>query len=208
MASSPNDYVTASEVIAAMPSQGMDSQESLIETLITRVCRMIDSYCGVDPGSFKVTTDEVRHFSGSGQKRMSIAMIATDPTTVSIGDGDGVTYPDNYEDLTINDYVLWPYNALQNGEPFTTIILTAWGQYSYWPEGVKRVRVEGKFGFSENPPDDIVQAAIIQVGRMVKRGLQSFEDTGANEDLGQMTYTQNIDPDLKLILNPYKRTAI
>lgn len=208
MATNPNDYVTKDAVIAAMPSQGIDSQETLIEALIPRISRMVDSYCGVDPGGFKVDTDEVRYFNGSGCVDQLIGMIATDPTTVSIEEGGGLVYPDDYTDLSDSDYIVLPHNASQFGEPYTMLRVSPYGAYSYWPSGLKKVRVEGKFGFSENPPDDVVQAVIIQIGRMVKRGLQSFADTGANEDLGQMTYTQSIDPDLKLMLNPYKQVAI
>ena len=51
-----------------------------------------------------------------------------------------------------------------------------------------------------SPPDEIKQATIIQAMRWFKRGQQAFSDTGAVLELGQLRYTQKLDPDVALIL--------
>lgn len=209
MAANPNDYVDKDLVLASMPDTGIDSQGALVNDLIPRACRLIDKYCKVPSGSFKVTTDEVYYFEGYGaSNELVISPLAADPTTVSIATTPGMTYPDDYDDLTTSDYILYPLNAAQLGEPYFKIRLTQESSYFIWPDHPKAARIEGKFGYSESPPDPIIQAAVIQIGRWVKRGLQVWQDTGANVDLGEIQYTQKIDPDLKLLLDDFIRTVI
>ena len=62
--------------------------------------------------------------------------------------------------------MLWPYNALDNGEPYTRLVIDNLnGSKSVWYEYPKSVKIVGKFGYSAAPPDDVVQATIIQAAR-------------------------------------------
>jgi len=40
----------------------------------------------------------------------------------------------------------------------------------------------------------------VQVGRWFGRGAQKFQDTGGIAELGQLTYTQRLDPDIQAIV--------
>ena len=50
------------------------------------------------------------------------------------------------------------------------------------------------------PPEVVRQAVIIQAARWFKRGQQAYQDTGAAAELGQMTYTQKLDPEIQAML--------
>ncbi|OQC57688.1 MAG: hypothetical protein BWX54_01141 [Verrucomicrobia bacterium ADurb.Bin018] len=55
------------------------------------------------------------------------------------------------------------------------------------------------------PADIIRQAATVQAVRWFKRGQQGFQDTGAVAELGQITYTQKLDPDIATMLMHVRR---
>lgn len=50
------------------------------------------------------------------------------------------------------------------------------------------------------PEPLVVQATIVQASRTFKRGLQGFEDAAASAELGRVTYTKRIDPDVQAML--------
>jgi len=55
------------------------------------------------------------------------------------------------------------------------------------------------------PAEIIRMAATAQATRWFKRGQQAFQDTGAIAELGQMTYTQKLDPDIVTMLAHVRR---
>ena len=50
-------------------------------------------------------------------------------------------------------------------------------------------------------------ATIIQASRWFKRGQQAFQDTGAVVELGQLRYTQKLDPDVAALLGFLRRVT-
>jgi len=74
-------------------------------------------------------------------------------------------------------------------------------------EASKAVKVTGVFGYSTAVPEDVVMAVKIQVMRWFMRAKSGFEDTAAAASVGQMFYTQELDPDIKLILQHYRVIA-
>jgi hypothetical protein len=55
------------------------------------------------------------------------------------------------------------------------------------------------------PAEIIRMAATAQATRWFKRGQQAFQDTGAIAELGQLTYTQKLDPDIVTMLMHVRR---
>ena len=57
-----------------------------------------------------------------------------------------------------------------------------------------------RWGNSENVPDDVKQACIIQAARWWKRGQTGFADSTASPELGELRYAKKLDPDVEAIV--------
>jgi hypothetical protein len=93
------------------------------------------------------------------------------------------------------DYLLWPYNE----EYFSRIIVKT-GASKVFTAGQQLLRVTGQWGGVTTPPAMVKKAAIITAARWFKRGMQGYQDTGAIIEVGQLTYTKALDPDVKEML--------
>jgi len=62
------------------------------------------------------------------------------------------------------------------------------------------VQVTASWGVTATPPNEISEAAIMIGARWWKRLESAMSDTLASGELGQLLYTQPVDPDIKFIL--------
>ena len=62
------------------------------------------------------------------------------------------------------------------------------------------VQVTASWGVTATPPNEISEAAIMIAARWWKRLESAMSDTLASGELGQLLYTQPVDPDIKFIL--------
>lgn len=176
------------------------SLDGLLGDMIEQASRLIDSFKSVEPGAYKtadVAADETRYYFGTGLPDQPIDF-TTSITTVAVEETDNT-----YTTWTVDvDFYTLPYNAALIGEPIRRleIVPKTGTTKSVWTYGPKRVRVVGKFGVSVNPPADIARACLIQSQRWYHRAVQGWHDTGATSELGQLTFTQQLDPDIKTLL--------
>lgn len=211
----PNDYCTTDEVKAAMPDalpSTDTSYNSILSALITRASRMFDRETKRAPGAYaKSSSDtETRYYDGSGTGQQWVDEMAAAPTSVKISEV-GSRVSSDYTTISSSDYTLYPYNAALIPAPYTRIDLdTLYGAYSYFPRYPRSIEIVAPFGFTttDNTPDDIVQATIVQTIRMFKRGQQAFQDVGAITALGQLRYVGALDPMVQEVINLYKRVTI
>ena len=206
-----NDYCTLAEAKAALPDTSWSTAyDAILTALITRGSRAIDKLANYWPGAFFMSLDETRYFDGSGTRQQWVDHLAAVPTTVAVAE-TGITDTDagsggSYSTWLAADYMLWPRNALKNNEPYQRLDVDAFNGSKVAFYAFRRgVKVTGKFGYSTAIPDDVKQAAIIQAIRWFKRGQQAYRDTGAIVELGQLTYTQALDPDVAETLKGYRR---
>ena len=194
------DYCTADEVKAVMPDGNWGATyDALLALLATRASRAIDRLTKREPSAYAVAADSTRYFTAEGSIELYIGELAAAPTTVKIAEAGDIT---DLTTLAATDYILEPYNALAEGLPYNFIKLDVLnGDWAYWPTFQKSIVITGKFGYSTAVQDDVKQAAIIQCTRWFKRGQQGYADTGAIVELGQMTYTQALDPDVATMLD-------
>lgn len=177
-----------------------EALDPLLLRMIGQASRFIDGFKSLEPGAFKsadVSADETRYYFGSGLPKQFIDYL-TDLTTVSVEETDGT-----YTPWTIDvDFYTLPYNAALIGEPIRRLDVTGktGTTKSVWAYGPRRIEIVGKFGVSVNPPADIIRAALIQTQRWYQRALQGWNDTGASPELGTLTFTKELDPDVKNIL--------
>ena len=175
--------------------------DTLLAVLAKRASRAIDRYLKRKPGAFYVNTDVTLYFTGSGSRTLWIGELAAAPTSVSVAETGDIVTPD-YTLWAETDYMCWPFNALDAGMPYVRLDIDQLnGSKSVWYSFPKSVKIVGKFGYSTSVPDDVMQVACIQTARWLKRGQQAFQDTGAIMELGQLTYTQRLDPDVANLID-------
>lgn len=200
-------YLTTAELMDEMPDvEWSGKYESLLDALILRASRLIDRATGREEGAYKVSSATVRYFDGSGAAFQWVDEMAEAPTAVAVSEDGSVT---TYTPWASTDYMLWPYSAAAQGRPYTRIDVDQLnGNHSIFYRFPKSVKVTAKWGYSTAVPEDVAQAVIVQTVRWFKRSQQAFQDAGAVFELGQLRYVKQLDPDVELIVNHYRRVTI
>ena len=210
-----NSYATIAEIKQMLPDSGLVGQsvyDDLLNELALKASRLIDTYTHRKPGAYAMTStdEETRYYSGNGNDQLWVDEICVAPSFVGLSETGSVTSSD-YATIASSDYFLWPDNAVEDERPYQRIDLdTINGAYSVFSGFRRAVKVTAVFGYSISTaiPEEINQAAIITAARWFKRAHQGFQDTGAIPEIGQLTYTKALDPDVKEILEHYKRVTI
>ncbi len=209
-----NNYCTDVEIKQVMPDSGLaSSYDALLNALAERASREIDRLTGRAPGAYKATTDETRYVDGSGEAQQWIGELAAAPTTVKVAEGGIVDAADGtggtYTTWAASDYLLWPSNALAEGGPILRLDINRMiSGKAWWAPYPKAVKITGKFGYSSEPPPDVVEATIVLAVRWFKRGQQGFADTGAIAELRQLRYVKALDPDVEELVHHLRRVAL
>jgi len=200
------DYCTAAEIKAMMPDTSWGTgYDALLASLATRASRAIDRFSKREPGAY-AAAEATRYFTSNGGIELDIGELAAPPTSVQIAETGVLT---DLTDLAPTDYVLFPPNAIALGMPYNWLKLDLQnGSYMSFPSYRNAIVITGKFGYSVTPPEDVKQAVLIQAIRWFKRGQQAFKDTGAITELGQLTYTKALDPDVAEMLQFLRQVTI
>jgi hypothetical protein len=192
-----------------------DSYETIIKAMLERASRQIDRLIKRWPGFFYAKTESTRYFTGRGDSELWIseAPLATAPTSVAVAESgvvdDSTDSGGDYTAWASNDYLLWPYNAVQHSEPFLRLDIDVLnGTKAIWYAYPKGIKIVGKFGFATTTPPDIKQATLVQCIRWFKRAQQAYADTGAILDLGQLRYVQKLDPDVENTIMNFMETIL
>ena len=194
-------YCTVSEIKEIVEVTGSD-YDSVLSALIDRAESFIDRFCNRPDGFVADTTASARVFEGSGSHVQWIDE-CVEVTKVEVKD----SYTDtDYDTWETADY--WPATGDPeqpdyNNTPYTFLVvnLDSDGSESIFPAGQRVVRVTARWGFAESVPDAIKQACITQVARWWKRGQSGFADQAGNPEFGELSYTKELDPDIKSILD-------
>jgi len=202
-------YATAAEIKADLPDSPVfdttdTSYNSALGGFVKSASRLIDKEVGGWPNYFyPSTSDETRYFDGNGEKELYVDPIVS-LTSVSVSE-DGYHESTSYTDWTENtDFYVWPYNHAADGQPIKSLVIEEDGDQSTWTRYRKAVKITGIFGYSATPPDDIIQACKIQTFRWFMRAKQGYQDASASAAMGEMLYMKELDPDVKIILQPYQ----
>lgn len=107
------------------------------------------------------------------------------------------------------DYVLYPWNASDEGRPYTEIHISkvsSGNHYSY-PAGVQRgVRVTGTWGWPQIPAP-VREVVLLEAARMWGQ-MQSPSGVVASAELGAFLVAPDLHPTSKRLLEPYRRMRI
>lgn len=200
-----NEYCKVEDVKVAFPDYSVGTKyDNAIERLVKTVSRLFDKYTGREPGAYFVDTDVIRYFEAfdSSDPDLLIDELAAAPTEVAVAEAGDIT---DYTVWASTNYILYPLNST----PYTELkvdILN--GTKSNWPQFPKSIKITGKFGYATTVPDEIKEACIIQLIRLLKRMQKGFADTGAIIELAKLTHTKALDPEVGLLIEHYRLQAI
>lgn len=202
-----NNYTTSTDAFQDM-SEGsyVSSDYPQMDSFVASASRLIDLEMGRWEGFFYPTTDSVTmYYDGSGDSEQFIDEFVS-ISELAISEQGGLASSD-YTAWASSDYMTYPYNASVKGKPFWKLIADRENQssnitfYSYR----KSVKVTGIAGYSASIPSVIAQACKMQAVRYFMRAKQGYQDTGANANVGSMTFSRlELDPDVKQLLHPLK----
>lgn len=200
-----NGYATLPQLKAALGLASSDeADDDALERAVTAASRLIDGYCGrrfyqpVD--GVGDPTDTTLYFTASKPTRVRI----DDATSVTTLEVDRAA-TDTWSEVDAGDYVLEPRNAPQTSKPYTHIRLTA-GSLPTCRDGI---RVTGQFGWP-SVPAELVEATILQASRLFKRAREAPFGIAQMPSLdgGGMRLSSKLDPDVELLVRPYRRPVV
>lgn len=205
-----NGYASLNEVKAA--ARITDSvDDALLETATETASRMIDEYC---ERRFFTNGTETRTYTPDSFYVLSIDDVAGTAITLKTSSNlDGVF------DVTwtASDFQAEPTTRLASGVPWPVTQLRAVGDYLFTPpsaftnparNGVPdSAQVTAVFGFATAVPTQVKHATIILALRQFKRYDSPTGLLGVS-DFGPIRVGSKMDPDVAMILNPYRRNPV
>ena len=219
-------YATVAELKAEINLTDSEGKHTASLTrLLYAATRAINRVCNRPDGFDASSTATVRYYTGSGKPYQEIDE-CVQVTAVAVKDSASDD-EDSYTSWTIGTVGTtteadvfpatgdpeWPeYNTT----PYTLLIIGANGDYSIFPSGqfttrggfkpltlvargIPVVEVTARWGFSDDTPDDIKEACIMQAARWWKRLQSAMADTVAGPDFGTLLY-RKLDPDIEALL--------
>jgi hypothetical protein len=190
-------YATLSQVKGALRITDQ-IDDALLNTAIDAASRWVDGWCGRTFQAAAGTT--VKDYVPSGRMEPLFVNDLTTVVSIKIDEDLDRTFSTTLNEI---DFQLEPINgAFGNAFPFYVIRPQEDG---YWPTSFGRatVRVEATFGWPAIP-DAVREATILQASRLYTRlsspvGVVSFGDMGA------IRVSRFADPDVEMLLAPYRR---
>jgi len=205
-------YCTVDEIRRSVPDVTLDgSYDETLAFLAEAASRAIDRLTCREAGAYMAGAPTERYVASVVTRLGEYGVLlltdemAAEPTQVRI-DTTGLG---DWQTLTAGgDYAPWPRGALAQDKPYGGLLMLPTSSWGYWPTGLDRVAVTAAWGYSVTPPADIVQATALQAFRWFRRGQQGLADTGAVIELGQLRYTQRLDPDVETIVAHWRRKVL
>lgn len=199
MAFTLGDYATLADVRALLSVESSETgDDTLLETLITRVSRWIDHETG---WWFYPKTQTRKFHAIDNVDRRALLLDAPLLTITSITNGDGET-------VAASSYVLEPANS----SPYAAIILKASSgvTWTYQTDPEQAISVAGTWGWTASTPPqsayvDIRHACAMMAVWQYQKRENPNADTLALPELGVIQIPGQIPPDVASILRHYKR---
>lgn len=197
-----NGYATLDQIKVRLDIDLDDeADDPILESIVEAISRSIDEQAGrrfwVDDNDVTkyFETDDPGVLFFSGIDLVSITTLKTDE------DGDG-TFERTWSS---SDYLLYPLNAAADSKPYGWIETAPAGNYAF-PTGKKAIEISGKFGYPA-VPKPIKEATLLQSERLWKRKDAIFGIAGSGE-MGQMTTIVELDPDVRLMVFPFRKVEV
>jgi hypothetical protein len=193
-----SNYATLAQVKAALRITDQ-IDDALLNTSISAASRWVEGWCG---RNFEVASGTaVRDYVPSGRMEPLIVEDLTSVVSIKIDEDLDRTFGTTLAEI---DFQLEPVNGRSFGNQFPFYVIRP-QEDGYWPTYFERatVRVEATFGWPALP-DAVREATILQASRLYTRlsspvGVVSFGDMGA------IRVSRFVDPDVEMLLAPYRR---
>lgn len=189
-----NTLYTTLAVIKNRLDVKLDTNNADIEQIIEAASRKIDGY--TNRRYYQIT--EARYFTADDTGELDIDDLVT-LTALATDETSDRTYGTTW---IATDYDLEPYNAAAIGWPYTRIMIAPNGRYGF-PRVRRGVKITATWGWPDIP-SGIAEAATLMTIRLFSRIRAPYGVVG-NSDLGQQTLIPSIDPDVKQLLEPFRR---
>lgn len=196
------DYASLQDVKTVL-GIGDQDDDIAIMLAVTAASRAIDHHCRRQFGVATATAQRLFDapapwkLDNMGNGLIPITDIQTTTgLVVESASGPGESFTTTL--VRDTDYELWPLNAAADGRPWTH--LRVWG----YPQGGTRYRVTATYGWT-TVPDAVAQACLVQAVRFFKRKDSPFGVAGSPEFGGEMRLLAKVDPDVAVLLAPYRR---
>lgn len=192
-----NGYCTLAQIkAAARISDSVD--DTLLEMAVESASRAIDGHAA---RYFYSSGTATRYYAAEDSFIVQIDDISSTALTLQTSSGGDGVFDTTF---AVGDYQLEPLNGNVDGlaVPYTRI--RAVENYLFPVEAEQAlVKLTAVFGWA-SVPIAITQACIIQASRIFKR-LDSPLGVAGFGDLGAISVTRDIDPDVAQLVAPYRR---
>jgi len=186
-------YASLTQVKAALRiTDNVD--DVMLQLSLNSTDEAINAYCGRTFGT--AATDTARYFASAKADYVEVDDLQS-ITTVEYS-RDGVTW------ATTTDFQPEPLNSFTDGMTWPITRLRAVNSFGWYNnQGIQSVKITGKFAFG-SIPSSVVQAAVMQASRLFKRADSPLGVAGFG-DIGVMRVGKALDPDVEVLLTPYRR---
>jgi hypothetical protein len=192
-------YATLDDVKVALGISDYQD-DARIEVALQSAEEMVNAYCE-------------RTFDAAGTAATTRVYAASDCGYLSIDDATSVTLVETdyagtgtWTAWATTDWQAEPLNGLQGGRSVPYNALRSVGNY-WFPESAEALtRVTATWGWSVTP-QAIATATRLQAARLFKRSDSPLGVAGFG-DMGAMRVSRYMDPDVELLLAPYRRGGV
>ena len=198
-----NGYATLNDFKAYLfPSANYGTAEdATMESAIESASRIIDAH--TNRRFYSDTTVSARVYYADTRIRCTVDDFSTITGLIIKTDtGDNGTYDQTW---AATEYILEPLNGEiggVSGQPYNTIIATIPKLFPVTGQR-PRIQVTAKWGWA-SVPDTVRQACLIQAARLFRRA-QTPEGFAAGESFGAIRVSTKLDPDVQMLLAPFRR---
>jgi hypothetical protein len=197
------DYVTSAELKAFLRIPAADvADDTQIAFAIAAASRAIDRAANRQFGL--TATAEARVYTARYDRWRGRWVIDVDDFQTLTG--LAIAYDDNDDgvfDKTVDVYRTWPFNADEEGRPWTTIIVDP--DSANTPGAAQgATRVTAFWGWSAVPAT-VKQATFLQASRFFQRRGAPFGVAGSPDVGSELRLLSKVDPDVEVALGPYRR---
>lgn len=197
-------YASLSELKLALRIDDTND-DTLLTLALNAADSLIDAHC--DRTFVAEVSASARSFTPSGGRVDVDDFYTTDGLIVAVG---GNLIPAYVENVSAG-YRVGPDNAPEYGEPYTFIeydygAALTWGWW-VWSRH-NRVSVTAKWGYAENVPQAVKQAALLQASRLFSRRNSPYGIAGSPDMGSELRLLAKVDPDVAVMLGKFVRMDV
>ena len=194
---SGTDYITLAALKSTLSMTGVTFADADLTVAISAASRAVDKLCA--RRFWPDSSDQTRYYSADRVRKLEIDDLIT-LTTLASDDDNSMTYANSW--ASGSDFVLSPYNAAADGEPYTAVEALPSGNFTFHNRYPKSVKLTGLFGWSAVPVDVVsattfLAARIVRLMREAPFGVVAFD--------GMVYHVAKADSNVMMLIGPYMR---